>query len=181
MNSANHNEASFIEEARKIVNPKRLFTNYIQRIAWGTDASCYRQIPQVILFPTNEEEVRNLLQIANQQEVAVTFRAAGTSLSGQTITDSVMIVVGKLWEKYHIHDEGQRITMQPGIVGARVNEILQPYGRKFTPDPASLKSAMVGGIIMNFFLHVYFLQMDTCSIPMINKAGKRFAKRNPCF
>jgi D-lactate dehydrogenase len=149
MNSANHNEASFIEEARKIVNPKRLFTNYIQRIAWGTDASCYRQIPQVILFPTNEEEVRNLLQIANQQEVAVTFRAAGTSLSGQTITDSVMIVVGKLWEKYHIHDEGQRITMQPGIVGARVNEILQPYGRKFTPDPASLKSAMVGGIIMN--------------------------------
>jgi len=149
MNPANHNEASFIEEARKIVNPKRLFTNYIQRIAWGTDASCYRQIPQVILFPTNEEEVRNLLQIANQQEVAVTFRAAGTSLSGQTITDSVIIVVGKLWEKYHIHDEGQRITMQPGIVGARVNEILQPYGRKFTPDPASLKSAMVGGIIMN--------------------------------
>lgn len=149
MNPAKHNEASFIEEASKIVNPKRLFTNYIQRIAWGTDASCYRQIPQAILFPTNEEEVRNLLKTANQQKVAVTFRAAGTSLSGQTITDSVMIVVGKLWEKYHIHDEGQRITMQPGIVGARVNEILQPYGRKFTPDPASLKSAMVGGIIMN--------------------------------
>ncbi len=149
MNPLNSNEASFIEEARKIVNQKRLLINPIQRLAWGTDASCYRQIPQAILFPTSEEEVKQLLQIANQQEVPVTFRAAGTSLSGQTITDSMMIVVGKLWEKYNIHDGGKIITMQPGMVGARVNEILQPYGRKFTPDPASLKSAMVGGIIMN--------------------------------
>jgi len=81
--------------------------------------------------------------------VPVTFRAAGTSLSGQAISDSVLIVAGKHWEKYTVAPDAKSITMQPGIIGERVNEILKPYGRKFPPDPASVKSAMVGGIIMN--------------------------------
>ena len=39
--------------------------------------------------------------------------------------------------------------MQPGVVGGRVNAILKPYGYKFLPDPASVNSAMVGGITLN--------------------------------
>jgi D-lactate dehydrogenase len=78
-----------------------------------------------------------------------TFRAAGTSLSGQSCTDSVLIVAGKHWEKYKIGENQDTITLQPGIVGARVNEILKPYGRVFPPDPASIGSAMVGGIVVN--------------------------------
>ena len=46
-------------------------------------------------------------------------------------------------------DDHERITLQPGIVGARVNQILKPYGRVFPPDPASIGSAMVGGIVVN--------------------------------
>ncbi|MBR3618407.1 MAG: FAD-binding oxidoreductase, partial [Bacteroidaceae bacterium] len=61
------------------------------------------------------------------------------------------IVAGKHWEKYSIElkDEEVEIRLQPGIVGARVNQILKPYGRVFPPDPASIGSAMVGGIVMN--------------------------------
>ena len=73
----------------------------------------------------------------------------GTSLSGQAITDSLLVVCGKKWERFEVLDGGARIRLQPGIVGERVNEILRPYGRRFTPDPASVKSAMVGGIVMN--------------------------------
>ena len=78
-----------------------------------------------------------------------TFRAAGTSLSGQSCTDSVLIVAGKHWEGFTLSPDGESIKLQPGIVGARVNEILKPYGRVFPPDPASIGSAMVGGIVCN--------------------------------
>ena len=61
----------------------------------------------------------------------------------------MLVVCGKKWEQYTVHNNGDSITLQPGIVGQRVNEILKPYGKYFTPDPASLKSAMVGGIVMN--------------------------------
>ncbi|MBB3187461.1 FAD-binding and (Fe-S)-binding domain-containing protein [Microbacter margulisiae] len=149
MKTANSREVAFIQKSHQIINSKRIYTDYIHRLAWGTDASCYRHIPEVVLFPKNEDEMQKLLQTVYQDNVAVTFRAAGTSLSGQTLSDSVMIVAGKLWESYKMNDKAETITMQPGLVGARVNEILQPYGKKFTPDPASLQSAMVGGIVMN--------------------------------
>ena len=97
----------------------------------------------------NEEEVAKLLTAANELGLSVTFRAAGTSLSGQTNTDSRLIVAGKNWEQYSISPDASTITLQPGLVGHRVDEILKPLGRVFSPDPASKNSAMVGGIVMN--------------------------------
>ena len=122
---------------------------YIERLAWGTDAGFYRLIPQEVLHPATEADVQTILARAHKEGKYVTFRAAGTSLSGQAISDSLLVVCGKKWEQYSIADNGQSITLQPGIIGQRVNEILRPYGRYFTPDPASIKSAMVGGIVMN--------------------------------
>ena len=122
---------------------------YIERLAWGTDAGFYRMIPEEVLHPATEAEVQAIMARAHKEGKHITFRAAGTSLSGQAISDSLLVVCGKKWEKYTVGNNGKTISLQPGIVGQRVNEILKPYGRYFTPDPASLKSAMVGGIVMN--------------------------------
>ncbi len=127
----------------------RIYTDNLRALAWGTDAGFYRLVPKMVVRAKTEREVSLLLKAASALGVAVTFRAAGTSLSGQSISDSVLIVAGKHWEGYKVNGNGESITLQPGIVGARVNEILKPYGRIFTPDPASIKSAMVGGIVAN--------------------------------
>ena len=121
----------------------------IERLAWGTDASFYRLIPEEVLMPANEQDVLGILAHARREGRPVTFRAAGTSLSGQSITNSLLVVCGKSWERHEVLDGGERIRLMPGVVGGRVNEILRPYGRRFTPDPASVNSAMVGGIVMN--------------------------------
>lgn len=141
--------ASFLAEAQNLIPANRIFTDELKRLAWGTDAGFYRLIPQIVIQSANEHEVSCLLQAARKYQLPVTFRAAGTSLSGQAISDSILIVAGQNWKKYSIHPDGTRITLEPGIIGQRVNELLAPYGRKFAPDPASIKSAMVGGIIMN--------------------------------
>ena len=122
---------------------------YIERLAWGTDAGFYRLIPQEVLHPANEADVQAIIKRAHKEGKHITFRAAGTSLSGQAISDSLLVVCGKKWEQYTIGDDAKTITLQPGIIGQRVNELLRPYGKYFTPDPASIKSAMVGGIVMN--------------------------------
>ena len=139
----------YLERISKYIPKERIYTDDLRCLAWGTDAGFYRKLPQMVIRSTGEDEVARLLQDASDLGIPVTFRAAGTSLSGQAITDSVLIVAGKNWEKYEVGDEGKTITLQPGIVGQRVNEILAPYGRTFTPDPASKRSAMVGGIVMN--------------------------------
>lgn len=140
---------SFLKEIRSFVPEERIYTDELRRLAWGSDAGFYRLIPQIIIRSDSEKEISQLLALAKAKHLPVTFRAAGTSLSGQAISDSILIVAGKHWEKYDILDNGMKIRLQPGIIGQRVNDLLHPYGRKFAPDPASIKSAMVGGIVMN--------------------------------
>ena len=140
---------SFLKEIRSFVPEERIYTDELRRLAWGSDAGFYRLIPQIIIRSDSEKEISQLLALAKAKHLPVTFRAAGTSLSGQAISDSILIVAGKHWEKYDILDNGMKIRLQPGIIGQRVNDLLRPYGRKFAPDPASIKSAMVGGIVMN--------------------------------
>ena len=123
--------------------------DFIQRLAWGTDAGFYRLIPEQVLHPSTEEHVQQIISRARKEGKHLTFRAAGTSLSGQAVSDSLLVVCGKKWERYEVHNNGETITLQPGIIGQRVNDILRPYGRYFTPDPASIRSAMVGGIVNN--------------------------------
>lgn len=139
----------FLEEVGKFVPKNALYTDELRRFAWGTDAGFYRLVPKIVIRSSNEKEVSRILRAASKYDVPVTFRAAGTSLSGQSISDSVLIVAGKNWERYKVSEDASEITLEPGIVGARVNAILKPYGRKFGPDPASIGSCMVGGIVMN--------------------------------
>ena len=139
----------FLAELRQFIPSERIYTDELRTLGWGTDASFYRQIPKVVIRSDGEEEISRIVSLCRQYKLPFTFRAAGTSLSGQSCTDSVLIVAGKHWEQYHLADDHNTITLQPGIVGARVNQILKPFGRVFPPDPASIGSAMVGGIVTN--------------------------------
>ena len=139
----------FLSELRQVIPAERIYTDELRRLGWGTDASFYRQIPQVVVRSDGEEEISRIVQLCKKYKQPFTFRAAGTSLSGQSCTDSVLIVAGKHWEKCSLSDSCETITLQPGVVGARVNEMLRNHGRVFPPDPASIGSAMVGGIVVN--------------------------------
>lgn len=145
----NNKYQSFLKEIRSFIPEERIYTDEVRRLAWGTDAGFYRLIPEIVIRSDTENEISRILTLAKSSHLPVTFRAAGTSLSGQAISNSILIVAGKHWENYEILDNGKKIRLQPGIIGQRVNELLKPFGRKFAPDPASIKSAMVGGIVMN--------------------------------
>ena len=140
---------TFLHDVKSVVDQSRIYYDELRCLAWGTDAGFYRLVPKVVIRSSNENEVSSILRSATKSSIPVTFRAAGTSLSGQAITDSVLVVAGKHWECISTNDNGRTVILQPGVVGAEVNSFLKPYGRKFGPDPASIKSCMVGGIVMN--------------------------------
>ncbi|MEW8624996.1 MAG: FAD-binding and (Fe-S)-binding domain-containing protein [Candidatus Thiodiazotropha sp.] len=135
--------AEFIDAACLIDDP-------LLTLAYGTDASFYRLIPKLVVLVANEDEVRRLVRLAKQYHTPLTFRAAGTSLSGQAISDSVLVVLkGNAWLDYEIADEGKTIRLQPGIIGAQANKYLAPLQRKIGPDPASIATCKIGGIAAN--------------------------------
>lgn len=132
-----------------VVDSKRIFHDPLQTLAFGTDASFYRLIPKMVIKAKNEEEVSFILKESSKLDIPVTFRAAGTSLSGQAISDSVLVIAGNHWKNFSIYKDGLKIKLQPGLTGDKVNSLLTPYGRKIGPDPASINAAMIGGIAAN--------------------------------
>ena len=141
---------AFIREIGRTIPRDRIYTDDLRRLCWGSDAGFYRLLPKVVVRAKDENEVVKVLVTASAMDLPVTFRAAGTSLAGQSISDSILLLANKEWESYRIlDDKAHAIALQPGIIGARVSEILKPYHRVFSPDPASIRSAMVGGIVAN--------------------------------
>lgn len=140
---------AFAEKARAILGESRVYTDYFYRFAYGTDASLYRYIPQVVIRVENEAEMMAIMPIARECGVALTFRASGTSLSGQTSSQSVLVLLGQGFTKLEITDQGEKVTVGPMVIGAQVNQALLPYQRKIGPDPASINVARIGGIVAN--------------------------------
>jgi D-lactate dehydrogenase len=134
--------ATFIPVARLVTDPLRLLT-------WGTDASFYRLIPKIVVVVASERELVRLLELCARLSAPVTFRAAGTSLSGQAISDSVLVMLSDDWRGCAPAADGATIALQPGVIGAAANRALARFARKIGPDPASIDTAMIGGIAAN--------------------------------
>jgi len=139
----------FISAVAQLIPAERRFDDPLSTLAFGTDASFYRLIPKLVIRVESEAEVVALLKLAHTHRVPVTFRAAGTSLSGQAISDSVLIVLGDNWNGREIRNGGEQIRLQPGVIGANANAVLAPLQRKIGPDPASINAAKIGGIVAN--------------------------------
>lgn len=140
---------SFVNELSLSLDHDQIQTDPLKTLAFGTDASFYRLIPQVVVTLKTEDQVALLLKLAEKHAVHLTFRAAGTSLSGQAVTDGVLVRLAPNWNGMKVMDAGERLWVQPGVIGAQANRKLAPFHRKIGPDPASINSCKIGGIVAN--------------------------------
>lgn len=139
----------FLSDIEKILSKQQIIADITRRRAFGTDASFYQLVPELVLQIEDEQQMQQVIESANLHSVPVTFRAAGTSLSGQAITDSVLIMLTNAWAGHEILNQGHLIRLQPGVIGADANKYLLPFNRKLGPDPASINTCKIGGIAAN--------------------------------
>ncbi|AJI73780.1 hypothetical protein FTDG_00564 [Francisella tularensis subsp. novicida GA99-3548] len=140
---------NFILELENTLDKKQIIIDEFLCFAYSTDASLYRLLPKAVLHINTEEEVLKVIELANTYKVPLTFRAAGTSLNGQGITDHVLVVITNKWNNYSIENDGEIIRLQPSLTGGQANLFLNKYGRKIGPDPSSVNVAKIGGIVAN--------------------------------
>ncbi|MFD1719002.1 FAD-binding and (Fe-S)-binding domain-containing protein [Georgenia deserti] len=113
------------------------------------DASHYLLVPELVLTPTSAEEVAGAFRAARAARRPVTFRSGGTSLSGQAISDSVLVDTRRHFRRIEADDRGAQVTAEPGATVRQVNTRLARHGRKLGPDPASEIACTVGGVVNN--------------------------------
>ncbi len=145
----NSNYEKLFEALKNFIPEERIFTDELRTFAYGTDASFYRLVPRLVVKVKSEDEAKAVIDLCREYETPITFRSAGTSLSGQAITESVLMVVDRNWRGHKINEDASQITLEPGILGGYANLYLNKYNKKIGPDPASINAAMISGIIAN--------------------------------
>ena len=140
---------SALKELRQYFPKDDVLTSYAHRILYAHDASSYRIVPKGIVFPKTNEDISFMLVLAKKYSIGLTFRSAGTSLSGQAVGEGIIIDCSRYWKDCTYNPETQLVTVQPGIIGGHVNRMLAKHQRKIGPDPASINACMMGGILAN--------------------------------
>ncbi|MCP9767069.1 FAD-binding oxidoreductase [Lacihabitans sp. LS3-19] len=121
-----------------------------QRILYSTDASVYQEKPLAVAIPKNIEDLNLLLSFANQHQITLIPRSAGTSLAGQVVGKGIIVDISKYFGKVlEINAEERWVRVQPGIVRDDLNVLLNPYGLLFGPETSTSNRAMIGGMIGN--------------------------------
>jgi D-lactate dehydrogenase len=132
-----------------LLGADRVLTRTIDLIRYATDASPYRLFPKVVVIARTVDDVRKVLEYARQKHENVTFRSAGTSLSGQAQSDGILVDVRRHWAGIKVEAGGRRLRARPGTILSRANLALVPHGRRLGPDPASASACTIGGVVAN--------------------------------
>ena len=133
----------------ELLGEGQVHSRLIDLVKYATDASPYRMFPKVVVSPKSVAEVSKIFTYAKAKKLPVTIRSAGSSLSGQSQGDGILVDARKHWAGVTVEDGGRRLRVRPGTVMFRANLALQPYGYRLGPDPASSGVATVGGVIAN--------------------------------
>ena len=137
------------EDLCALVGADRVLTRAIDLLRYATDASPYRLFPKAVVVAGSVEDVRKVLAYARERDETVTFRAAGTSLSGQAQGDGILVDVRRHWTGVTVEEGGRRLRARPGTILYRANLALAPHGYRLGPDPASASACTIGGVIAN--------------------------------
>jgi FAD/FMN-containing dehydrogenase/Fe-S oxidoreductase len=125
------------------------FDNLTKTI-YATDASVYRKIPLGAAFPKTVDDIKTIVRFANNENIGLIPRTAGTSLAGQCVGDGLVVDVSKHFTKIISVDEvNKQVTLQPGVIRDELNQYLKPYGLFFGPNTSTSNRCMVGGMVGN--------------------------------
>ncbi len=127
-----------------------LLTDDLIKNLYATDASVYRILPAAVAVPKDKDDLKELIRFANENNISLIPRTAGTSLAGQVVGNGIVVDVSKHFNKVlDINETEKTATVQPGVVRDELNNYLKPFGLFFGPNTSTSNRCMIGGMVGN--------------------------------
>lgn len=141
--------ASAYEQLAQVLSGE-VNTGSVLRKLYSTDASEFQEMPQAVVFPKTEADIRAVIAFAQRHGVGLIPRTAGTSLAGQVVGSGIVVDVGRyLNQILAIEPQQRRVRVQPGVIRNELNMALAPHGLLFGPETSTANRAMMGGMVGN--------------------------------
>jgi FAD/FMN-containing dehydrogenase/Fe-S oxidoreductase len=131
-------------------NRTEVFCDDLSLGLYATDASMYQMQPLAVVLPIDREDTLRAIRQCAELGLPLLARGGGTSLTGQSIGEAVILDVSKhLTKVLELNLKEGWVRVEPGVVCGELNALLKPHGVHFAPDPATENRANIGGMIAN--------------------------------
>jgi len=106
--------------------------------------------PDVVVYPTSTEAVKEALLIARDEGLPITPRGSGSGLSGGSIPakGGMVLCLNRMDKILEIDEENLTVTAQAGVITLDLATAVLKKGLYYPPDPASQKISTIGGNVM---------------------------------
>lgn len=129
---------------------KNTTTDKALKKVYSTDASVYQEEPLAVAIPKTVNDIKKLIKFADNEQITLIPRAAGTSLAGQVVGKGLVVDISKNFINIlEVNQTEKWVRVQPGVIRDDLNAYLKPYGLMFGPETSTSSRAMVGGMIGN--------------------------------
>lgn len=137
----------FILELERVLGRGVIQAGEASRLVYSYDATFQQRLPDVVVSPTTTEQVQAVLRVASRLDVPVITRGAGTSLSGGTIptTGGIVLNLARMDRVLEIDKANGMAVVEPGVVNADFQGLVEAQGLFYPPDPASYRQSTLGG------------------------------------
>ena len=136
-----------LDDLRKIAGRDAVLDRPEDLMLYEYDAGVRKSTPGAVVFPTNTQQVSEIMRLASANHIPVVGRGAGTGLSGGAISQAggLVIAFSRMNRILDVDVENARAVVQPGVVNLQLSEHVSHLGLYFAPDPSSQKACTIGG------------------------------------
>lgn len=137
---------------RNIVSKENFLDSQEDKLCYSYDGTpIFQHLPEAIVFPENEDQISDIVKLANQENFNIIPRGAGTGLSGGSIpVENSIVIVMTRWNKFlEIDSKNLTATVQPGVVTSQLQKEVEKIGLFYPPDPGSQNVCTIGGNVAN--------------------------------
>lgn len=109
--------------------------------------SRYRHVPEAVVRPGSTKEVAAIVRLANEKNLPVTPRGAGSGLSGGAVPvfGGIVIAFDRMNRILELDAANMMIVVEPGVIANDINEFLKPHGLFYAGYPMSVETCQIGG------------------------------------
>ncbi len=155
-------------------------TSVRRRAEYSSDASNYRVVPAVVVFPRDIDDVLATVDVCRASETPVTVRGGGTSVAGNAVGAGVVLDLSRHLDRIHqIDPRARTAVVDPGVVLDRVQDAAKPHGLRFGPDPSTHARCTLGGMIGNNACGAHTIAYgrtadNVLELDVVDGTGRRF-------
>src|SRR5690606_7239914 len=160
--------------------PGKVDSGKRRRAEYSTDASNYRVVPEVVVFPSETDDILATLEIARSTSTPVTMRGGGTSVAGNAVGPGIVMDLSRSYNRIlDLDPESRTARVQTGVVQGALQKAAAPHGLRFGPDPSTWARCTIGGMIGNNACGSHSLQFgrtadNVLELDVVDGTGKRF-------